>query len=438
MIEQVLHPHNLMRAYKQVLENKGSCGVDGLNVKDLYAHLHAHRKEIEASLREGRYFPQSILGVRIPKSNGKTRLLGIPTVVDRWLQQAVSQTIGVRFEPHFEQFSYGFRPHKNAQQAVLQAQEYINCGYQHIVDMDLKNFFDEVDHCVLLQLLYCKIKCPHTLRLIRKWLRAPILINGKLVKRRKGIPQGSPLSPLLANIILNELDKELERKQLRYVRYADDFSVYTTSKSKAQEIDNKTFLFLKNKLKLPINREKSGIRKPVNFNILGFGFVPTYVKGERGQYQLVVSEKAWNSLKQKLKLITRKTTPSSFEERINKLKEVQRGWLEYYRMANIYGKLKDLDGWLRNRLRYCIWHHWKKPERKRKNLIRLGVDQDHAYQWSRSRMGGWAIAQSPILNTTITLERLRKRGFQSLLDYYKQVAPHLNEPLYTRPVRTVV
>ena len=345
---------------------------------------------------------------------------------------------GVRFEPHFEQFSYGFRPHKNAQQAVLQAQEYINCGYQHIVDMDLKNFFDEVDHCVLLQLLYCKIKCPHTLRLIRKWLRAPILINGKLVKRRKGIPQGSPLSPLLANIILNELDKELERKQLRYVRYADDFSVYTTSKSKAQEIGNKTFLFLKNKLKLPINREKSGIRKPVNFNILGFGFVPTYVKGERGQYQLVVSEKAWNSLKQKLKLITRKTTPSSFEERINKLKEVQRGWLEYYRMANIYGKLKDLDGWLRNRLRYCIWHHWKKPERKRKNLIRLGVDQDHAYQWSRSRMGGWAIAQSPILNTTITLERLRKRGYQSLLDYYKQVAPHLNEPLYTRPVRTVV
>jgi RNA-directed DNA polymerase len=200
----------------------------------------------------------------------------------------------------------------------------------------------------------------------------------------------------------------------------------------------KSYLFLKNKLKLPINREKSGIRKPVNFTILGFNFVPTYVKGERGKYQLVVSEKSWRSLKQKLKAITRKTTPSTFDERIHKLKEVQRGWLGYYRMASIQVKLKELDAWVRNRLRGCIWHHWKKPERKRKNLIRLGVDPDHAYQWSRTRMGRWAVAQSPILLTTITLERLRKRGYEAMLDLYLKIAPHLNEPLYTRPVRTVV
>lgn len=438
MIEQVLHPHNLMRAYKQVLKNKGSCGVDGLNVKDLYAYLHTHRKEIEASLREGRYFPQSILGVRTPKSNGKTRLLGIPTVVDRWLQQAVSQTIGARFEPHFEQFSYGFRPHKNAQQAVLQAQEYINCGYQHIVDMDLKNFFDEVDHCVLLQLLYREIKCKPTLRLIRKWLKAPISIDGKLVKRNKGVPQGSPLSPLLSNILLDELDKEFQRKGLRYVRYADDFAIFTKSNYTAKRSGNDTFLFLKQKLKLSINREKSGIRKPVHFTLLGFGFVPTYVKGERGKYQMVVSDKSWKTLKQKLKMISRKTSPKSFTTRVYELKDVQRGWLEYFRMASIQVKLNDVDGWLRNRLRYCIWHDWKKPERKRKNLFRLGVDSDHAYQWSRSRKGGWAIAQSPILNTTITLERLRKRGYESLVEHYIKIAPHLNEPLYTRPVRTVV
>lgn len=438
MIEQVLNQNNVMRAYRQVVSNKGSAGVDGMSVKELYEYLTKNRERIESELRKGKYLPQAILGVEIPKSNGKTRLLGIPTVVDRLLQQAVAQVIAIKFEMEFEDYSYGFRPNRNAQKAVLKAQEYINSGYNHIVDIDLKSFFDEVDHCILLQLLYRKIKCPLTLRLIRKWLKAPIQINGKLAKRRKGVPQGSPLSPLLSNIMLNELDKELEKQGLHYVRYADDFSIYTKSKAKARKIGNDTFLFLKNKLKLPINREKSGLRKPVNFTILGFGFVPTYVKGEKGKYQLVVNEKSWKSLKQKLKTITRKTTPSTFDERITKLKEVQRGWIEYFRMASIQGKLKELDGWLRNRLRYCIWHFWKKPERKRKNLIRLGVDQDHAYAWSRTRMGGWAVAQSPILGTTITLERLRKRGYEALLTYYEKVAPHLNEPLYTRTVRTVV
>jgi group II intron reverse transcriptase/maturase len=338
----------------------------------------------------------------------------------------------------FEDYSYGFRPNRNAQQAVLKAQEYINTGYQHIVDIDLKSFFDEVDHCILLQLLYRKVKCPLTLRLIRKWLRAPIEIEGKLVKRRKGVPQGSPLSPLLSNIMLNELDKEMERQGLRYVRYADDFSIYCKSNWQARKTGNQIVMFLKNKLKLPINREKSGIRRPVNFTILGFGFVPTYVKGEKGKYQLVVSDKSWESLKQKIKAITRKTTPATFDERINRLKILQQGWLGYFRMASIQGKLRDIDSWIRNRLRYCIWHNWKKPERKRKNLIRLGIDQNHAYAWSRTRMGGWAVAQSPILITTITLKRLEMRGYVAMLDYYTMIAPHLNEPLYTRPVRTVV
>jgi len=285
MIEQVLNRRNVMRAYRQVVTNKGSAGVDGMPVRELYKYLTNNRERIETELRQGKYQPQVILGVEIPKSNGKTRLLGIPTVIDRLLQQAVGQVIAIKFEMEFE---------------------------------------------------------------------------------------------------------------------------------------------------------KSGIRKPVNFTILGFGFVPTYVKGERGKYQLVVSDKSWKSLKQKLKTITRKTTPSTFDERIQKLREVSQGWLNYFRMASIRGKLKELDGWLRNRLRYCIWHHWKKPERKRKNLIRLGVAPDHAYQWSRTRMGGWAVAQSPILVTTITLERLHKRGYEAMLEYYEKIAPHLNEPLYTRTVRTVV
>lgn len=431
MIEEVLNRRNIMQAYRQVRSNKGSAGVDGMSVKKLYDYLTINKERIETEVREGTYLPKPILGVAIPKSNGKTRLLGIPTVIDRLLQQAVGQVIAIKFEMEFEDYSYGFRPNRNAQQAVLKAQEYINSGYQHIVDIDLKNFFDEVDHCILLQLLYRKIKCPITLRLIRKWLRVPIQINGKLTKRRKGVPQGSPLSPLLSNIMLNELDKEMEKQGLKYVRYADDFSIYTKSNYAARKTGNNIYLFLKNKLKLPINKEKSGIRKPVNFTILGFGFVPTYIKGDKGKYQLIVDENGWKSLKQKLKSITRKTTPSSFDERIYKLKEIQRGWLGYYRMANILVKLKNIDSWVRNRLRYCIWHHWKKPERKRKNLLRLGVYKEDAYSWSRTRKGGWAVAQSPILVTTITLERLFKRGYEAMLTYYEKVAPHLNEPLYT-------
>ncbi|MDB5264139.1 MAG: group intron-encoded protein LtrA [Adhaeribacter sp.] len=436
MIEKVLHRGNLLLAYRQVLANKGSAGVDGMSVNGLAGHLRVNQEVLASVIRSGQYLPQPILGVAIPKSNGQKRLLGIPTITDRLLQQAVNQTIAPLFKLEFRPHGYGFRPNRNAQQAVVQAQKHIHEGYQHIVDIDLKSFFDEVEHCLLLQLIYRKVKCPLTLRLIRKWLRAPILIQGKLTKRRKGVPQGSPLSPLLSNIMLHELDKELKKQGLRYVRYADDFSVYTKSASEARQIGNSLYLFLKNKLRLPINREKSGIRRPMDFQLLGYRFVPTYRKGDKGKYQLVVTEKAWDRLKQNLKAITRKTTPSTFEERVQQLKEVQRGWVNYFRLASIQGKLKEVDSWLRNRLRHCIWHDWKKPERKRKNLIRLSIPTGQAYAWSRK--GGWAVAQSPMLVTTITLKRLVKKGYESLLDYYQKVAPQLNEPLYTRPIRTVV
>jgi RNA-directed DNA polymerase len=438
MIEQILERKNLLRAMYSVQKNKGSAGVDRMPVAKLTEVMLINKEVLTENVRSRKYKVQAILGVEIPKGNGKTRLLGIPTTTDRLLQQAVLQQINSKFEFSFSENSYGFRPNKSTQKAVIKAQTHINEGYQNIVDIDLQSFFDEVDHCYLLELIYRKVKCPDTLRLIRKWLKAPILINGKLTKRRKGIPQGSPLSPLLSNIMLDVLDKELERQNVRFVRYADDFSIYCKTKSEARKVGNQVYKFLRDKLKLPINREKSGIRRPVQFTILGFCFVPTYVRGEKGKYQLVVSDKSWKKFKQTLKTITRKTTPMSFDERIAKLNEVQRGWVNNFRMASIYGKLKELDGWIRNRLRYCIWHHWKKPERKRKNLIRLGIDQEHAYAWSRTRKGGWAVAQSPILGTTITLERLRKRNYVSLLEIYKQISPQFNEPLYTRTVRTVV
>jgi RNA-directed DNA polymerase len=423
MIEKVLNRKNLYKAYRQVVRNKGSAGVDGMKVTELLSYLESNRDSIATSILNHTYVPNPIKGVEIPKSNGKTRLLGVPTVVDRWLQQAVSQVLMTKYELTFEEYSYGFRPQKNIHKAVRQALKYINDGHQDIVDIDLKGFFDEVDHSILLQFIYQRVKCPTTLRLIRKWLRAPIHIDGKLHKRRKGVPQGSPISPLLSNILLDVLDKELDRRNLKYVRYADDFSIYAKSKREARKVGNEIYLFLKDKLRLPINREKSGIRRPSDFEMLGHAFVPTYQKGVKGKYQLVVKKNSWESLKRKLKQITRKTRPCSFEERLEKLAEVWRGWINNYRLASISAKLKSLDEWLRNRLRYCIWHDWKKPERKRKNLIRLGVDQDHAYAWSRTRKGGWAVAQSPILITTITLSRLRRKGYESMLSYYLKTQP---------------
>lgn len=355
MIEQVLHPYNVQCALKQVIANKGSAGVDGIKVRNLTDCFRKAQAQLYSSIREMKYFAQPILGVDIPKGNGKTRLLGIPTVTDRVLQQAVSQVLMPKYESEFSVHSYGFRPNKSARQAVGKA---------------------------------------------------------------------------LANILLNELDKELTRRNLRFVRYADDFSIYTKYKSHATATLKAIEKFLKTKLKLTINREKSGVRKPVQFELLGFGFESTYKKGDKGKYQLVVGKKAWERLKQRLKFITRKTTPKSFDERIQQINEVQRGWLNYFRGTSIKGKLKKLDGWLRNRLRYCIWHHWKKPERKRKNLIRLGVDQGDAYAFSRSRKGGWAIAQSPILGTTITISRLKRRGYISMLELHLSLNPSRYEPPY--------
>jgi len=422
LIERMLHSGNLTMACKEVVRNKGAGGVDGMKVSELKEYLDQQRSTLEDEIRNGRYIPQPIRGKEIPKGGGKFRQLGIPTAIDRMLQQAVSRVVMMHYETDFSTYSYGFRPRRNTQQAAGRSLGYINSGYQHIVEIDLKEFFDRVDHRLLLQLLYRKVKCKQTMCLIRRWLRAPLVKDGKLIKRRMGVPQGSPISPLLSNIVLHELDSEMERLGLRFVRYADDFSIYCKTKVEAKKTGNMIYLYLRDKLMLPINRDKSGIRRPINFQILGFSFVPIYRKGVKGKYQLVVAKKRWQSFKSKLKELTRKTNPISFEQRIAKLIEVQRGWINNFKHAHIKIKLEELDGWLRNRLRYCIWHHWKKSERKRKNLIRLGVEAGMAYAWSRSRMGGWAIAQSPILGTTITIDRLKKRGYVPLAEMYNQMA----------------
>ncbi len=420
MIKQLTSKKNLNEAYLQVFRNKGAGGIDDIQVTELKSLLQVSGEQLNAQIERGSYQVSPIKGVEIPKSNGKTRLLGIPTVVDRFYQQALHQVLQPVFEPGFRTYSYGFRPKRNAHQALQQSLENINSGYQDILDIDLKSFFDEVEHCILLELIYKKVKCKATMKLLRSFLRAPIRIKGKLQKRRKGVPQGSPLSPLLSNILLNELDKELEKRGHRYVRYADDFSIYVKSKKSAKRVGNSIYKFLRDKLQLPINREKSGIRRPSTFEVLGYSFVPTYKKGEKGKYQFVVKKSKWKELKLKLKELTKKTIPMSFDERIQRINWLIRGWINYFKLASIQAKLKKVEEWLRNRLRYCIWHHWKKPERKRKNLIRLGIEQGMAYAWSRTRMGGWAVARSPILRTTITIKRLKMRGYVSLVEYYNK------------------
>ena len=427
LIEQVLDYSNVNKAYKNVTANKGSKGVDGVTTGELSKYMQENWSRIEQEILIGTYRPQAVLGVEIPKSNGGKRLLGIPTVIDRLIQQSIHQVLYPIYDIDFSNYSYGFRTGRNAHQAIRQAQSYINSGYQYIIDFDLKSFFDIVNQDYLMSLLNRKIKDRLLMKLIRRYLQSEIMIDGVTQQREQGTPQGSPLSPLLSNILLTELDKELEKRGLRFVRYADDFSIFVKSKRASTRVKRNITQFVEDKLHLKINAKKSAICRPVQYFTLGYGFVPTYKKGEKGKYDLRVNPKSFKRLKQKIKEVTRKTTPTPSTERLKKLEEITRGWINYYRFAKIVGKLRDLDAWVRSRLRYCIWKHWKKPNKRMRSYIRLGIEQGQAYAWSRSRMGGWAIAQSPIMKTTVTIKRLQIKGYVSFTQQLTKVSKVMPE-----------
>lgn len=422
LMELVVHPHNISRAYRQVTKRKDTAsGVDGMRVAEFSIYLNQHWVSIQKSLVEGKYRPELIRGVKIPKPNGGYRQLGIPTLIDRLIQQSLNQVLNLKWDKDFSVFSYGFRPARNAHQALEQANTYINEGYQQIIDLDLKAFFDRVNHDKLMGLLSRKVKDKRVLRLIHNYLKSGLLQDGIIQARRQGTPQGGPLSPLLSNILLDELDKELTKRGHRFVRYADDCSIFLRSKRAAQRVKRSITRFLEKKLHLQVNQEKTSICRPLKYELLGHSFTPTYQKGSKGKYRLSISSKSWKKLKEKIKLLTKKTAPIPLRQRITRLNQLMVGWVNYFKNATGFQKLKELDSWVRCRLRYCIWKQWKRPRKRYKAFIQLGVQPSWARRFAWSRKGGWRVACSPIMGTTVTLERLRKRGYIPFLEYYSKV-----------------
>ncbi len=420
LLTKILDDINIDKAYKHVVSNKGSKGVDGITVDDLKVYMKENWSEITEEILEGRYWPQAVLGVEIPKLKGGKRLLGIPTVIDRVIQQAIQQVLSPIFDITFSEYSYGFRKGRGVHQAVFQAQRYINDGYQYIIDIDLKSFFDIVNHDYLMSLLNRKIKDRMLMKLIRRYLQSDMMLGGLTQQREQWTPQGSPLSPLLSNIILNELDSELEKRGHRFVRYADDCSIFVHSKKAAERVMNSITKFIERNLHLDVNDEKTNICRPSTYFTLGYGFIPTYKKDEVGKYNLRVAPDSFKRMKYTVKMITRKTMSISFNKRMKQLRDFVVGWVNYYKYARLKQRLLRYDMLIRSRLRYCIWKQWKKPNKRWRSFIRLGVSSGTAYSWSRSRMGGWAIARSPIMLTTVTNKRLRLRGYLSFSEQFSK------------------
>ena len=421
VLKWIVQGQHFVNAYQAVRQNKGAAGVDGLRVEDMKTYLPKHWNGVKQSILDGSYEPQAVRSVMIPKASGGKRQLGIPTVLDRIIQQSIHQLLSPHWDKQFSKYSYGFRPNRSASDALHQSIMYINDGRHWIIDLDLKSFFDKVDHDKLMSLIAKQVGDKGLLRLIRRYLQCDMLQDDKLVIRRTGTPQGGPLSPLLSIILLHELDIELERRGHKFVRYADDCSIFVKSERSAKRVLVSISRFIEETLLLEVNQKKTTICRPLGFTILGHGFVSSYKKGDRGKYRLCISKASWRRLKEKIKLITRKTSPIPFTERIQRLNWLMRGWLHYFKEATGQEKLRYLDSWIRCRLRYCIWKSWKKPKRRIRAFIQLGVPPSWARRYGYSRMGGWAIACSPIMGTTITEVRLRQKGYIPFLEYYHQI-----------------
>ena len=418
LLEKVLSKDNLNSAYKQVYKNKGASGVDGVTVDELFLYIIEHQKEILWKIRNRKYKPQPVRRVFIPKENGKMRKLGIPSVIDRVIQQAIVQVLTPIYEEQFSNNSYGFRPKRSCEMAVIKALERFNDGYDWIVDIDLQSFFDEVNQDKLIGIIRRTIKDGDLVSLIRKFLQSGVMENGVLQPTKKGTPQGGNLSPLLSNIMLNELDKELEARGLNFVRYADDCLIMVRSEKAANRVMESITKFITKKLGLKVNVEKSKVSRPDDIKYLGFGF---YKKINQNKWRPKPHIKSVQKFKTKLRYILNRSRSIRLDERFLKLKQIIYGWVNYFRIADMTMILKGIDGNIRRKLRVIIWKQWKKIKKRYTCLRKLGINHRDAYVTANSRKGYYHIAHTRVLEKAITKERLNKRGLVNSLDHYLKV-----------------
>lgn len=413
LFERILSAENLNRAYNQVKRNKGAGGIDGMQVDELRPFLREHRNELLQSLRDGKYRPKPVRRVEIPKDNGKTRKLGIPTVVDRLIQQAIAQTLSPIFEKQFSNSSFGFRPNRSAHDALKECRNHITEGYKYVVDMDLEKYFDTVNQSKLIQILSQTIKDGRVISLIHKFLRAGVLVDGLFEESPEGVPQGGPLSPLLGNIMLNECDHELEKRGHRFVRYADDMMIFCKSKKAARRTLSHILPFIEGKLFLKVNREKTKVSHVNYVKYLGYSF---YIY--RGKGRLRIHPASIQKLKDKIRKITGRSNGMGIEERRIKLNQVVRGWTNYFKLADAKKLLGDLDEWLRSRIRMVTWKRWKKIRTRFENLKKAGIKEAQAWMWANTRKGYWRTAHSPILTKALSNERFKRVGYLSFTECY--------------------
>lgn len=416
LLEKILDRDNMNRAYKRVKSNKGKPGMDRMTVDELRPYLEKNGDQIKKAIMEGTYIPKPVRRVEIPKPDGGVRLLGIPTVLDRVIQQAITQVLTPIYERKFSEFSYGFRPKRNAHQAIMKCKEYIETGYTWAVDIDLAKYFDTVNHDKLMRLLSQTIKDGRTLLLIRKYLQSGVMINGVVTDTEEGTPQGGNISPLLSNIMLNELDKELTKRGLRFCRYADDCNIYVKSKKAAERVMASITRFIEEELKLRVNKDKSAVDRPWKLKFLGFSF---YHK--KGGIGIRVHPKPVKKFKKKLKEATGRSKVKSLQEWTLKLNQIITGWVNYFKIADMGKTAKKLDEWLRRRIRMCFWKRWKKIKTKHGNLVKLGIDKHKAWEFANTRKGYWRVSNSPILAMSLTNERLKKQGFPTVTERYTKV-----------------